>query len=392
MTNLTFLTSFKAKCIACALSFSVLLACSVSFAEPMSEEQRKKFEEVKRTIEKLKNELEKTKSSQNELQRELEKNERTIQELNKKTNSIQSTISDKQSRLNKLNREQNKLKQQKHDQTELVGAYFNSAYRLGKQNELKLIFNQKDPAEVARMLKYFQIFSKTRQDKISAFVDTLNQLSKVESDINYQKQQLQLTYTELQTQKRALSSSQKNRLETLNKLEASLGSKSKRLASLELDRKRLESILNKVYEEINAQELSIDVSEFVQLKGQLPRPTKGKALNRFGSARAGNGLTWKGIEYKGNLGADVIAIHHGQVVFSDYLRGHGLLIVIDHGAGFMSLYAHASNLYKELGEWVGAGEVIASIGNTGGRRDTALYFELRHNGKATNPSTWFKRA
>ena len=375
-----------------ALLVSLLLCSQSAFAQEMTEEQRKKFEEVKRTIEQLKKDLEKTKSSQSELQSELEKNERSIQELNQKTEKLRSTINNKQSRLNDLEIEQNSLQQKKQDQTALVEAYLNAAYRLGKQNELKLLFNQKDPAEVSRMLKYFQTFSESRQEKIEEFVATLRQLSSVEQRITEETNALQASYAQLKEEKRALNSSQKNRLSTLAKLEANLSSSQKRLSSLEADRKRLESVLTKVHEEINAQELSIDVSEFAQLKGRLPKPTQGRALNRFGSKRAGNGLTWKGIEFQGNMGADIIAVHHGQVVFSDYLRGHGLLIVIDHGSGFMSLYAHAGNLYKELGEWVDAGEVIASVGNTGGRRDAALYFELRHNGKATNPSAWFKRA
>lgn len=367
------------------------LCAPLSYADQKSEEQQRKFEEIKRTIEKLKKDLEKTKSSQSELQTELEKNERTIQELNKKTDSLRSTIDDKQARLNKLNVEQDTLQQKKQNQSGLVKDYVNAAYRLGKQNEIKLIFNQQDPAQVSRMLKYFRAFSESRQEKIREFVSTLHELSEVEYTITQEKAALQNNVAELQEQRKALQSSQKKRQATLNQLEANLDNNNKRLAVLENDRRRLESILNKVYEEIHAQELNIGMSEFAQLKGQLPRPTKGKALNRFGTTRA-QGLTWKGIEFQGDLGADIVAIHHGQVVFSDYLKGHGLLIVIDHGAGFMSLYAHAANLYKELGEWVDAGEVIASVGNTGGRREAALYFELRHNGKATNPTSWLKRA
>lgn len=376
---------------------AILLSCSLitspaTLAEETTAEQQKKFEELRRSIEKLKNELEKTKSNHDSLQNELEKNERTIQELDEKTDKLRSSIKDQQSHLKRLDQERSALQQQKLEQTELVEEYLNSAYRLGKQNEIKLLFNQKQPSEVTRMLRYFQAFSESRQEKIAAFVSTLNALQKVETEIAFEKSQLEKQHTALQTQKQALASNQKTRLTTLQKLEASLSTKSSRLTALESDRKRLQSILNAVYQEINAQELELTVSEFRQLKGRLPRPTKGKIINRFGATRASNGLTWQGLEFQGEQGADIIAIHHGQVVFSDYLRGHGLLIVVDHGSGFMSLYAHAANLYKELGEWVAAGEVIASVGNTGGRRDSALYFELRHNGKPTNPSAWFTQA
>jgi septal ring factor EnvC (AmiA/AmiB activator) len=242
------------------------------------------------------------------------------------------------------------------------------------------------------MMKYYQAFSHERQEKIAEFVKTLTRLAEIEPAIAYEADQLNATYRALKEQQAELRQSQTQRQRTLIKLQTELSDKETRLSALIADRKRLETLLAKVYEEINSQELNFALGEFSKLKGRLPWPTKGRKLNAFGRKRSGSTIPWHGLEIAAKEGNDIIAIHHGQVVFSDYLRGHGLLLIIDHGSGFMSLYAHAKHLYKELGEWVEAGERVASVGTTGGRKEAALYFELRHNGKPTDPNPWFTRA
>jgi len=132
-------------------------------------------------------------------------------------------------------------------------------------------------------------------------------------------------------------------------------------------------------------------ASFASLKGKLPWPTDGRVLRNYGTPRVSDKMRWQGLLIGGNEGSPVRAVHHGRIVFSDYLRGQGLLLIIDHGAGYLTLYAHNQALYKELGEWVEAGELVAALGNSGGQQTAALYFELRHNGEPTNPKRWFKR-
>ena len=378
-------------CLLTLILCSLMLISTPSHAE-LSEEEKQRFEEVKRNIEKIKKDLEKTKSSRDKLQQTLEENELNIQKLNDKTQELKGELDQKQSKLDDLHHEQNTLEKKKSEQAGLVKDYINAAYRLGQHSQIRLLLNQQDPAAVTRMLKYYEAFSHSRSEKIDLFVATLNRLNQIEPEIAEEKDKLQRTYAAYKEEQQALRNSQSSRRQTLAKLESEFNSQRQRLAGLQADRERLERLLSEVYEEINAQELAIDVSEFSQLKGQLPWPAKGKPSNRFGHKRSGSQLKWQGLVISAARGSDVIAVHHGQVVFSDYLRGHGLLLIIDHGSGYMSLYAHNENLYKELGEWVEAGEIISSVGDTGGRRDAALYFELRHNGKPTNPSPWLRRA
>ena len=385
-----------------ALLFSIcLLMCTALLAQysaannnsnSMSAEQQAKFDEIKRSIEKLKKELEQTKSTRDELQKSLENNEKNIRDLNNKTQELQQQIHQKQSKLGQLRIELAGLNKKKSEQSELVNDYINAAYRLGQKSELQLLLNQQDPAQVQRMLKYYKSFSASRSELINEFASTLQSLNDIENQISNETETLQQQFVKLQDERKALRNSQKTRQQTLSKLQQDYKNQQQKLAGLNADRSRLEKVLNHVYQEINAQELNFDVSTFAKSRGRMPRPTQGKTLNRYGSNRAGTQLVWQGLEFGAAHGSDIIAVHRGQIVFSDYLRGHGLLLVIDHGDGYMSLYAHGHKLYKELGAWVEAGETIATVGNTGGRQRSALYFELRHNGKPTDPSGWLTRA
>jgi septal ring factor EnvC (AmiA/AmiB activator) len=143
--------------------------------------------------------------------------------------------------------------------------------------------------------------------------------------------------------------------------------------------------------EIDDSGLSSDGAEhqpFAKLRGRLNWPSRGKLITRYGSARKVGKLKWQGVNISAPEGTEVRAISHGRVAFSDWLRGFGLLTIIDHGDGYMSLYGGNQSLFKEVGDWVEAGEAIASVGNSGGRQDSALYFEIRHNGKPSNPLKW----
>lgn len=372
-----------------------ILACTAGLSAhntfAQQDQDQKKFEDVKKRIAELKAELERTKTNRDTLHQTLESNEKEIQTLNKKTQTMKQTLDQKQSHLQELHNERDTLEKKKNEQAEYVGDYLKSAYRLGHQSELQLLFNQRDPAQVARMMKYYQHLSDNRIEKIEAFITVMQRIEAIEPEIARETSELQNQYRQLKNQQAKLRTAQATRKKTLSKLQSDVASKEQRLAGLREDQRRLEKLLVNVYEEMNASELSFKHSKFSSLKGKLKWPLRGKALNRYGASRGGN-LRWQGLQISASRGTPVTAIHHGQVVFSDYLRGHGLLLIIDHGAGYMSLYAHNDQLNKELGEWVESGETIATVGNTGGRSDTALYFELRYQGKSTNPSSWFGKA
>lgn len=352
--------------------------------------QREKFEQLRKQIEALKSELEQTKNSRDELHNSLESNEKNISELEQKTKKLLRELEQGRKELQELRDERGELIQKKSRESELVAQYISSAHQLGKHSQVKLLLNQQQPAEVSRMLRYYEYFGRERREKISSFRQTIQRINDIEPQIAEQTERVQVRYDSLLAEKRKLDASQSERRQLLAKLDGELRNQENEIRELVKDRQRLQTLLTRMNQAISEQELALTVSEITQLKGKLPWPTKGKLLNKYGSRRMGDALKWQGLRIAADSGTDVLSVHHGQVVFSDYLRGHGLLIIVDHGAGYMSLYAHNQVLYKETGQWVEPGERIAAVGNTGGQKSAALYFELRHNGKPTNPHTWLR--
>lgn len=372
------------------LALSFALTPTHSYGD--RQEQQKKLEELKKTIQALKKELEATRSDRDDINKTLEKAEKNIGELSKKAKKIETELKTRQQKLDDLRSERNDLSGKKKHQAELVGDYINAAYRLGQQGNLRLLLNQEDPSRVSRNLRYYDHIVKARAEKITQYLATIERINSIEPEIAYEAEKVRQNYASLKTQEKNLKDAQKSRRSILAKLESQITDQDKTLRGKMEDRRELQKLLSKVIENLADITFKGNEETFASAKGALPWPTKGKVVQRFGSNRVANKIKWEGLLIDANQGEPVKAVHYGRVIFSDYLRGHGLIIIIDHGTGFMSLYAHNEALYKELGEWVEQGDVIASVGNSGGQQDSALYFELRHNGKPTNPQRWLKRA
>ncbi|MEM9621863.1 MAG: peptidoglycan DD-metalloendopeptidase family protein, partial [Pseudomonadota bacterium] len=188
-------------------------------------------------------------------------------------------------------------------------------------------------------------------------------------------------------EQKALTSQRQSRAQVINQLDAETESKSDEYKRLESDRDRLEQLLAELRRRANA----LDGSAFVAAKGTLPMPSQGSVRHAFGSRRADGRLRWHGVDINAPQGTAVNAVFRGRVIFSDWLRGFGLLTILDHGSGYMTLYGHADSLTKKEGDWVESGEMIARAGNSGGRSETGVYFEVRHKGKPQDPINWINR-
>ncbi len=374
------------------LAISFMLALTASNTLANKQENEKKLEELKKTIQALKKELESTRSDRDEISKTLEKTEKNIGELSKKAKKIETELNTRQKKLDDLRGERKDLNGRKKHQAELVGDYINAAYRLGQQGNMRLLLNQEDPSRVSRNLRYYDYIVKARAEKITQYLATIQRINSIEPEIAFETEKVRQNFSSLKTQEQNLKKAQSSRRNILSKLEAQINNHDKTLRAKMEDRRQLQKLLSKVIENVADLTFKGHENSFASAKGALPWPTKGRVVRRYGSNRVANKIKWEGLLIGANQGEPVKAVHYGRVVFSDYLRGHGLIIIIDHGTGFMSLYAHNQALFKELGEWVEQGDVIASVGNSGGQQDSALYFELRYNGKPTNPQRWLKRA
>lgn len=290
--------------------------------------------------------------------------------------------------LGKLYSQQKQLDSQRQRQAIQVAMELSAAYRLGREEPLKVLFNMENPEEIGRMLKYYEHVVKARNQILENYQSTIRELDLVEQSLLDKQNALAEKKRQLQAVQHTLQEEKKQRSVLLQGSQQQLKNETSRITKLNLERKQLESIIKALQKHV--QNLKIpDNQPFGQRRGKLPWPVKGSVGHSFGSAR-GSHLKWRGWLLNARDSSPVKAIHHGRVVFSDYLRGQGLLVIVDHGDSFLSLYAHNQVLLKETGDWVHPGETIAKVGNTGGLERSALYFEIRRKGKAVDPKRWLK--
>ncbi|WP_272992599.1 murein hydrolase activator EnvC family protein [Porticoccus hydrocarbonoclasticus] len=370
------------KALLTAIAFLLLSTASAG-----EKEDRAKLEKIGKDISKLEQSIKGQSRQQDKLAGELKKIELASADLNNKISTIQKQRAALNRELIQLEKQQKKLESLKHSQQQLISQEIVAAYRLGSEEPIKLLLNQEDPEKFSRSLKYYDYFLAARAEKLASYRQTHQQLETTKSDIASREQSLAESRQQLAIEQQTLRENRQQREQLLTSLGKQIQNSQQTLNQLRNERQRLETVLKAL--EQRAMQLAAPASKqpFSKQKGKLPWPVSGKLTQHFGAVRNAD-ITWSGWLMQAVEGLHVHSIHHGRVIFSDYLRGYGLLVIIDHGEGYMSLYAHNQVLLRETGDWVKPGERIARVGNTGGQADHALYFEIRHNGKPTNPKAW----
>lgn len=263
-----------------------------------------------------------------------------------------------------------------------------AAYLIGTQEPLKLLLNQKDPERAGRMFVYYSYFGRARADQIHNIETEVQVIADLDRQVQTQDAQL----AELEKQQSAdlaeLQAARAQRSGVLASLTAETNSHAQSLERLKSQQGGLEKLLAELRRAMAR--FPIDNNDaFARLRGKLAWPVGGKLVARFGESRAG-GVKWDGVLVATERGAPVRAVYGGRVIYADWLPGLGLLTIIDHGEGYMSLYGHNERLYKAVGERVSAGDTVGSAGDSGGSSRTELYFEIRKGGKAIDPRPWFR--
>lgn len=348
-----------------------------------------KLEKLQKSINKIQEHLKGSKKKRSHVVTELQSLEVKISKNAIKLKKIEKDISSTRQQKKSLESELKQLNQQVANQRSALSEQLRAAYSMGHQQNLKMLLNQQDPAQAGRAQEYFNYLNRARQQQIHTFTATIEQKQQKEASL---KQILASYNSLLQTQKEKKRLRQNQRLQR-KKLLAELSNKIKNqentLSSLESSRGRIENLLKSLGE------LLADIPSnpaqnqpFMSLKGRLPWPVKGKFLGKFGQSKNQGDLKWNGVLIKANYGTPVRVISHGRIAFSDWLQGFGFITIVDHGNGYMSLYGHSESLLKQTGDWVSAGDVIATAGDSGGQAQSGVYFEIRSRGKPINPSKW----
>ncbi|GAA6204806.1 peptidoglycan DD-metalloendopeptidase family protein [Thalassotalea sp. SU-HH00458] len=323
-------------------------------------------------------------SKKQKLLTQLKNDDLAIAKIVKALNKTHASLKQTKKRLNELVKEKSQIIQAKKQQEAVLAKQLRTAYSTGHHDYLKLLLNQQDPGSVQRNLTYYQYLNKARINEIQQYKQTIAQLIEITNQQQQQAAQLQSLESTQNQQKLALEKNKKQRKATVAQLNKALLTSKQKLAKLEQEEADLVSALARMAE-LSKQE--IDLNGLSKLKRKLSWPVKGKINRSFGS-RKQDYLKWKGVLLAAPLGRQVKTIHNGTVLFADWLKGYGLVTVIDHGEGYMSLYGHNQALLKSVGERVETGEPIALVGQSGGQSQSALYFEIRHNGQAVNPKLW----
>lgn len=264
-----------------------------------------------------------------------------------------------------------------------------AAYLLGRQEQIKLLLNQEDPARVGRTLTYYRYLNHTRLGRIDRVEAILQRQAQLQEQIAVQREALAATQARQTVAVEALAEERRAREGLLRTLQAEIRDQGDQLADLQKDEKRLEQLVKDLQRALaDVERVAAARTPFAKLKRKLPWPVAGELAAKFGERREVGSLRWRGAFVAAAANQDVRTVASGRVAFADWLRGFGLLIIIDHGNDYMTLYGHNQALYKEVGDWVEGGDVIAAVGDTGGMARPGLYFELRHKGEPQNPQAW----
>ena len=373
-----------------ALPLIGLICFSLSFYGFADHHQESELKQLKRTISALEKKLQTQRQEKSQLQTQIELIEIDSNQLSQNIRNLQAKITSASLKLKKLSAEKDSLEQRIDNQRHAIAQHIRSAYKTGNEEPLKLLLNQQNPQTLARTLKYYDYLLQARSQKVTEFTANINQLEITAADIKTTKASLANSKKSLEADRKKLARKVKQREKILTILNKSLVADNSKLAEYQKQRKQLEKLIESVNQAAKKIAPANDYPAFTSMKGKLKWPLKGKLSKRFGTPRGGD-LHWEGWLISTPSGTAIKAIYYGRVVFSNYLRGFGLLVIIDHGAGYMSLYAHNQELMHETGDWIQSGDLIARAGNTGGLVNPALYFEIREDGIPVNPKTWLSK-
>ncbi len=299
--------------------------------------------------------------------------------------------------LAKLQEETAKARENIGLQRDLLGKLLYLRYLHGEQEYLKLLLDAENPDQAARNLRYLAYISKARAGMLKDMKGNLEELDKLVASTREKKAELDDILSKERLQKQELEKEKAQRKTVLAKVSMEIGRQRKEISRLKQDELRLKRLVERIGRQRPASaqirneklpDASLDNSPFGKLRGKLSLPVKGVLTNRFGSPRLNGGLVWKGLFIRAATGTEVRAVAAGRVVFADWLRGFGNIIILDHGGGYMSLYGDNETLLKKVGDRVHGGDAIAEVGNSGGNAESGLYFELRDQGVPLDPMKW----
>ena len=325
-----------------------------------------------------------SRASAEELQAVLAESEKQIGTVAGKLNTTRKALAENKQQQASLTRRQAELREAIGQQQSMLAGQLKSAFIAGHYDYAKMIFYQQDAARFERIITYYKYLNQARQANITQFTATVTELESVTASLQQKASELNQLQADQQQQQNELVARQQDRQQTLKQLNAKIAGEETRIAQL---REAEQALVEAIERAQRMSQIPQELTGLASDKGRLLKPADGSVRKLFGKRRQGQ-VRWKGIMIDGREGSAVKAIAHGRVVYSDWLRGFGLVTIIEHGDGFMTVYGHNQALLRQAGESVAKGETVALLGQSGGQNSPNLYFEIRHKGKAVNPADW----
>lgn len=380
----------KPRHLAFSLALALLLPVPPLFgAEPRYQESEAKLAEVRQRIRALQAEMQRERAEQDAASAELRRLDERVATVAARLRDVERQLDEAAARVGALERDVAAQQARITAHREQIARQLRAAYASGRGGNLKLLLNAEDPLRLGRVFVYHRYFQAAHRGEMDAAVAEVERLGELEQQLAAETEELEaLRGRELRTQEE-ITLARAERRQALDAIEARLAAGGEELARLEADAAALEQLLAKLRDTLaDVRDLRFDDRPFKAARGKLRWPLEGKLIARYGDRRGVGDMRWSGVLIAGKAGAEVRAPARGHVVFADWLRGFGLLLIVDHGDGFMTLYGHNEAIFKENGDWVEAGEVVASVGASGSQRRSGLYFEVRSGGKPVDPQRW----
>jgi septal ring factor EnvC (AmiA/AmiB activator) len=378
--------------VQCLIAAAVLALALPGPAQEVkkAEKTEAELQAIKAEIERISGEVRQDQVERDRLSRELKSAELSVSDMRASLDEVRRQRADHAAKRATLAEEKRTRQADLARERDSLAGQLRAAYLIGREEPLKLLLNQQDPTRAGRMFAYYSYFGRARAEQVTRITETLARLDQVDAELAAEDERLAALETQRREELQRLDDARAKRGQVLASLQAEAKTRTQTLERMKRQQSGLEKLLRELKRAMEKYPVTVDSNTaFGRLRGKLTWPVAGKLVARFGEDRVG-GLKWDGVLVATERGNPVRAVSQGRVVYADWLPGLGLLTIVDHGEGYLSLYGHNDRLYKAVGERVEAGEPVAAAGDSGGRARPELYFEIRKSGRPVDPRPWFK--
>ncbi len=370
-------------------ALALLLSLGIAAAWPADRDPERELREVRERIEELQRAVRRDTDRRDALSGQLRDAEENVRGARGRLRTVRARLAQSEARLQELTAERARHEQALDEQRQALANQLRTAYMGGREEQVKLLLSQDDPAAFGRMLVYYSYLGRARVERITQIQALVEALEAAAAEENRERERLAALESDSRRELSSVDSARNERSRALRAMNAQIRTSSDSIAKLKRDAAALEKLVTDLRKAMR------DVAPgsgqaFEKVRGRLAWPVPGNITARFGQPRGG-GLKWNGVMIEVARGTEVRALYEGRVAYADWLPGMGLLLIIEHG-GYMSLYAHNEQLFKGAGDRVEGGEVVATVGDSGGRSQPGLYLEIRRGARPVDPAPWFRRA